>query len=121
MRWVALVCALLASGCFHWAPVSSLSSIEDAHVKIEEGFSSQTLVHATANGRVVEGQLEEGGRRVELDVTQSKVLVRKLNGPATAAIITASAIGLAGTVFAVVAIAVLAVSHPVFNGGGPPP
>jgi len=107
-RLLAFACALLASGCFRFAPVSSLSSIEDDRVVIEDGDSRRALVHATAHGRTIEGQLVEGGERVELDVTQARVLARRLNGPATAAIIGASAIGVAGTVFAVVMLIAIA-------------
>ena len=108
-RLLAIVCMLMAaSGCFRWAPVSSLSSIEDDRVKIQQGSDERTLVHATARGRVIEGQPDEGGERVEVDPTTSRVLARRLNPGATAAIITVSALGVAGTVFAVAVVIIIA-------------
>ena len=107
------MCVLLASGCFRYAPVTSLSSVDDDRVVIEEGFSKRTLVHATAHGRTIEGQPSEGAEPVEVDVTQARVFARRLNGPATGAIIAASAIGLAGTVFGIIAIIIAASVHPV--------
>jgi len=117
-----IACALLASGCFRYAPVSSLSGIEDDRVVIEEGASRRTLVHATAEGRAIEGQELVSGEHVFVDVTRSRVLARRLNGPATGAIIAASAIGLAGTVIGVLALAVaLSVRNVPLEGGGSPP
>ena len=104
-----MACALLASGCFRYAPVSSLSGIEDERVVIVEGYSRRSLVHATAHGRTIEGQASESGERVEVDVTQARVLARRLNGPATGAIIGASVIGVGATVFVVV-MAIVAAS-----------
>lgn len=106
-KWKVVACALLASGCFRYAPVSSLSSVDDDRVVIEESDSKRTLVHATARGRTIEGQTSEGGDRVLVDVTNARVLARRLNGPATAAIIGASAVGVAGTVFGVVLLVIL--------------
>jgi len=107
-RLLVIVCALLASGCFRWAPVSSLSSIEDDRVKIQQGSDERTLVHATARGRIIEGQPTEGGERALVDATASRVLARRLNPGATAAIITVSALGVAGTVFAVAVVIIIA-------------
>jgi hypothetical protein len=117
----ALVCflAVLASGCFRWAPISSLSSVEDARVVIEDGSSPRrTLVHATAHGRTIEAQTSEGGDRVEVDVTpETRVLARRLNAPATGAIIALSAIGVAGTVFGVALIIIaMSVRNVAFDG-----
>ena len=119
-RPLVCACALLASGCFRWAPVSSLSSVEDDRVVIEEGASTRTLVHATAHGRTIEGQTSEAGERVEIDATHSRVLARRLNPGATAAIVTVSVLGVAGTVFAVVVAAFLA-SLKTVDTPGPPP
>ena len=118
-RLLALSCALLASGCFRYAPVSSLSSIEDDRVVIEEGASQRTFVHATAHGRTIEAQAAEGSERVEVDVThETRVLARRLNGPATGAIVAASALGLAGTVFGVIAlIFAMSVQNVPLQGG----
>jgi len=118
-RALVCVCAILASGCFRYAPVSSLSSVEDDRVVIEEGASRRTLVHATAQGRMIEGQSVEGGERVLVDVTQSRVLARRLNAPATGAIIAASAIGVAGTVLGVIAIIVALSVRSIPDQGGP--
>jgi len=116
-RLLALSCALLASGCFRYAPVSSLSSIDDDRVVIEEGYGKRTLVHATAHGRTIEGQPFEGAERVEVDVSQARVLARRLNGPATGAIIGASVIGVGATVFLVaMAIFAASVQNVAFDG-----
>lgn len=103
----AVACALLASGCFRYAPVTSLSSIDDDRVVIEEGSSRRTLVHATAHDRTIEGQASEGAERVEVDVTNARVLARRLNGPATGGIIAASVVGVAGTVFGIALLVIL--------------
>lgn len=113
MRTAAFAFALLASGCFRWAPVTSLSSIEDERVVIEQGAQRRMLVHATARGREIEGQAVEGGEPVQLDATEGQVLVRKLNVPGTAAIIGASALAAGATVFAVVMAIVAASARPV--------
>jgi hypothetical protein len=99
--------------------VSSLSSVEDDRVVIQEGGSSRALVHATSHGRTIEGQVAEGGEHVEVDVTRARVLARRLNGPATGAIIGATVVGVAGTVFAVAVIIILA-SVQTIEAGGPP-
>ena len=117
-RWVVFACALLASGCFRWAPITSLSSIEDDRVLVHEGNATQTLVHATARGHVIEGQAREGGERVEVDATESRVLARRLNVPATAAILGASAVAIAGTVFAVGLFTFLLAQQPIPEQGG---
>ncbi len=106
----ALVCflAVLASGCFRWAPISSLSRVDDSRVVIEDGSSPRrTLVHATAHGRTIEAQTSEGGDRVDVEVTpETRVLARRLNAPATGALIAVSAVGVAGTVFGVILLIV---------------
>jgi hypothetical protein len=121
-RALAFFFAVLASGCFRWAPITSLSRIEDDRILVHENWGSRSLVHATANERVIEAQEEIGGRPVVVDPTQSPVLVRRLNVPATAAIIGVSALGVAGTVFAV-AVLIALLTRPVFeagSGGAPP-
>lgn len=115
-RLLAIACVLLANGCFRWAPVSSLSSINDDRVKVEHDGVEEMLVHATAHGRVIEGQTSEGGERVEVDATVSRVRARRLNPGATAAIITASALGVAGTIFAVAVVVIIASSQVVEAG-----
>ena len=112
-RPLVYACALLASGCFRYAPISSLSSIDDDRVVIQDGESKRTLVHATAHGRTIEGQPSEGAERVEIDVTNARVWARRLNGPATGVIIGASAVGVAGTVFGIILLAVLLSPHNV--------
>ena len=113
----AVVCfvAMLASGCFHWAPISSLSSVDDDRILVQEPTGPRVLVHATANDRVIEAREEIGGRPVIVDPLQSQVLVRRLNGPATAAIIGASALGVAGTI-GVIAFIIATITRPVFEG-----
>ena len=122
-RLLVCILAVLTSGCFRWAPISSLSRIDDDRILVHEGWGERTLVHATANDRVIEAQEAIGGRPVVIDPVQTRVLVRRMNVPATAAIVSASAIGLAGTVFAV-AVLLAFLMRPVFdagNSGGPPP
>jgi hypothetical protein len=116
-----LVCfvAVLASGCFRWAPISSLSSVDDDRILVHEPSGPRTLIHATGSERVIEAQEEIGGRAVVVDPLQSPVLVRRLNVPATAAIISASALALAGTI-GVVAVIIATITRPVFEGGPPP-
>jgi hypothetical protein len=116
MAWRLLVCAcaLLASGCFRWAPVSSLSNIDDDRVRVQEEWGSRELIHATANGRVIEAQTVYGNP-VEVDATRAKVLVRRLNVPATAAIITISSLAVAGTITAL-ALFIAILTQPVFAG-----
>lgn len=108
-------CALLASGCFRWAPVSSLASVDDDRVLVQEGWGSRELIHATANGRVIQAETAYGNP-VEIDATTSRVLVRRLNVPATAAIVTLSTLALAGTV-AALAVFIAAITQPVFEAG----
>jgi len=105
--------AVLTSGCFRWAPVTSLSSIEDERVVIDEGARRRMLVHATAHGREIEGQAIEGGEPVRVDATEGEVLVRKLNVPATGVIIAASGLAVGATVLAVVLTIVAAAARPV--------
>ena len=118
-RLLAIACALLASGCFRWAPVSSLSTIDDDRILVQERWGSRELVHANANGRVIEAQALYGNP-VEIDATSSNVLVRRLNVPATVAIVTVSSLAVAGTI-AAFALYIAAITQPVFNDGGPPP
>jgi hypothetical protein len=115
MRRAALACALLANGCFRWAPVSSLANVDDDRLLVQERWGSRELVHATANGRVIEGQTVFGNP-VEIDATQSHLLVRRLNVPATVAVITVSSLLLAGTITAL-AVFITAITQPVFNAG----
>jgi hypothetical protein len=118
MKRGIIACALLASGCFRYAPVTSLGSIDDDRVVIDDGESKRTLVHATANGRMVEGQSAEDGEHVVVDATRARsIFARKLNAPATGAIIGASALGLVGTVAAIVLVVIANESHPIpFEG-----
>jgi hypothetical protein len=105
--------ALLASGCFRYAPVTSLGTIDDERVVIEDGEAKRTLVHASAQGRTIEGQSSEGGERVEVDVTHARVFARRLNGPATGAILAGSAVAVAATVLGIIALVVALQSRPV--------
>jgi hypothetical protein len=101
--------AIFATGCFHWAPASSLSSIEDDRVKVYASEHEITLAHATAHGRVIVGEPQEGGLFLDqsgdcampscgsIDVTNAKVAVRRLNVPVTAAILAGSALLVAAT------------------------
>jgi len=118
-RPLVCACALLASGCFQWAPLSSLSNIDDDRVLVQERWGSRELVHATANGRLIEAETAYGNP-VELDATTSRVMVRRLNVPVTAAIVTISTLAVAGTITAL-ALFIAAITQPVFNGGLPPP
>jgi hypothetical protein len=119
MKRLLLCCALLASGCFRWAPISSLSSIDDDRLLVREASRTQMLVHATAHGRTIEGQLTEGGERVEVDPTEARVFARRLNVPVTTAIIAASTVGVAGTALGVMLIIFLLSSQAVpVQGGG---
>jgi len=99
-RLFVLACALLASGCFRWAPVSSLSAIDDDRIQVEESTGPRTLFHATASGRIIEAETIYGNP-VAVDATASRVFVRRLNVPATVAIVSASGLALAGTIAAV--------------------
>ena len=126
MRLFALATALLATGCFHWAPASSLSSIEDDRVQVYEGSHLVALRHATAHGRVIEGEPTEGFSFVEreegcappscarMDVSRARVLVRKLNLPATIAVVAGSAVIAAATVFLAALVAFALAPKPVF-------
>lgn len=116
---------IFATGCFHWAPATSLSSIEDARVQVYQGSHVVALEHATAQGRVIEGQPTEGFSYVErfadcappscarLDVSDAHVMVRKLNVPGTIAIIGGSAVLVAATVFFVAVLIAIGSSEPV--------
>ncbi len=116
--------ALLAAGCFHWAPASSLSSIEDDRVKVYASEHEITLDHATARGRVIQGEPQEGGLFLDqsadcalpscgwVDVSNAKVMVRRLNVGATVGIIAGSVV-VAATLFFLAAAAAFVASQPV--------
>ncbi len=127
MRLFALaMTALFATGCFHWAPATSLSSIEDARVQIHVQSDVIKLEHATARGRLIEGEPKEGFSAIErfddcappacarVDVSDAQVMVRKLNVPATIGVIAASAVGVGATVFLVALLAFVLAPQPVF-------
>ena len=98
--------------------MSSLSDVENDRVLVQEGWGSRTLVHATANGRSIDAETIYGSP-VQIDATSSRVLVRRLNVPATVAIVTISSLAVAGTI-AAVALFIAAITRPVFDGGRPP-
>jgi len=120
-----LFTAILAAGCFHWAPASSLSSIEDDRVAVYTNGRAMTLDHATARGRVIQGEPREGGEFLDqsadcalpscgwVDVSNAKVMVRRLNVGATVAIVAGSVVVAAG-LFILAAAAAFAASQPVF-------
>ncbi len=104
------------TGCFRWAPVTSLYEVRDDRVRLTEGESVVVLDHATANGRVVLGKtaLQEV---VEVDVSHARVEVRRINGLATAGIITgASVLTTATALFAIAILAIASAPRPVLNG-----
>ncbi len=126
MRLFALaMTAFFATGCFHWAPATSLSSIEDDRVQIHAQSNVIKLEHATARGRLIEGEPKEGFSSIErfddcappacarVDVSDARVMVRKLNVPATIGIIGVSAVGVGATVFLVALLTFAFASQPV--------
>lgn len=100
MRLAALVLALIASGCFRWAPAESLADIQDDRVLVRTGNATETLEHATATGRTITGKVVAGETPDAVDtvdVREGRIFVRRLNGPATGAIVTASILATVGT------------------------
>lgn len=117
MRYAFLGFALLTTACFHWAPVESLSEIEDDRVRIyEPNRAPIAMEHATAHGRVLEGLVDgEGVARV--DVSGDHVMARRLNPGGTAAVVAIAVLATGAVMFAV-AFAILAQPHDVPLQGG---
>ena len=111
-----LALALAASGCFRWAPAESLADIQDDRVQIHRGNAIETLEHATASGREVSGVVVDGEMRGEtdrFDATDGRLYVRRLDGAATAAVVTGSVVATAGTVVLVILAMIASASHNV--------
>ena len=108
---------LLATGCFHWAPVESLGEIDDARVRVVTDERTVSLEHATSRGRVVEGVAGDGSREA-LDVTRDRVLAWRLDGTATGLLVggIATVLAIAGIIVA----AVVASTPPPDMAGGSP-
>ena len=121
MRLIAYATALVfMCGCFRWAPVTSLSSIQNDRVLIREGDDSAIINRATADGQIIEGQADVGGAHVQVDAVQSHVFVRRLNVPATALIITGAVVATAATAFAALVAIILASSRAIPDVSPPP-
>jgi hypothetical protein len=121
MRWKALVAVmLLTSGCYRWAPISSLNDIVDDKVRITKDDDVVVLEHANVRGRIVTGTRAHppfdavGPPDTEVDVTSSEVQAWRLN---VGVAIGVSA-GVTLTVAALIVAAVFALMrHPVFEEG----
>ncbi len=110
VRSFVIAMVIFATGCFHYAPVSSLSSVEDDRVRIYEGDHEIEMEHATARGRVIQGEPTLGHQYLDqsaecmppacgsMDVSNARVMARRVNVPATIAILVASAAAVAATV-----------------------
>ncbi len=119
VRHFAFLLLLALTGCFHWAPITSLAEIEDARVQITTPDEVFTLEHATAAGHVIIGQRSDGASAEEVDASDRDVHVRKrkLDGLATGFVI-GTIISIAAVVF-VSAVAIISTqAHTVAE---PPP
>jgi hypothetical protein len=115
----SLLLIATTTGCFHWAPVSSLGDVEDERVEITRRSEVMVLEHATAHGHVITGQTWEGAQPADVDVSEVSVRVRarQLDGVATG-IIVGLGVALTTVVVVVLTALVVAASHPVFEDGG---
>jgi hypothetical protein len=100
--------AVLATGCYRWAPVTSLATIEDERVHLELDEGTLALEHATARGRVIEGRLASDSvvgfsgctaSSCEIDATRAHaVMAHRLNVPVTVGLVTGIVLIVAGVV-----------------------
>ncbi len=116
-RILALLLLVSTTGCFRYAPVTSLDEINDDRVQViwNDG-KAMTLTHATASGHTIVGE-RASGEPAEIDATDGiHVRKRKLDGAVTAGIIAGSVVVAAGIVGAFLLAIIASASQPVLQG-----
>lgn len=118
-RLATVMILAVLTGCYRWAPVTSLSEITDDSVEVRTRDETYTLAHATAVGHVIHGTRD--GETVDVDLVEATPLavrVRRTNGVAIGVAIGAFVIVVGGIALGVaIAIASSVRNIPVENGG----
>ncbi len=117
MRWVSLGILVALTGCYRWAPATSLYEVQNDEVTVHTEDSSLLLQHASTNGRMLSGMTAEG-EQAEIDLTHARVQVRRLNVAATAGLVASLGVLTAAAVVVPVLMIVLTASHPIPDSGG---